>query len=159
MIYLSSRSPNYNEIDKIVSWLNDKDLMKYSEQRYKNHTRETQDSYLMSPDRYRLIYDTPFTLVGTITAILDNQNMVADIGILIGSEHKGCGYGAEAWRKFSQELATDGIRKIEAGCMAKNKAMIRVFEKNGMILEGTRRYHFQTGKDQYDDMVLYGMLT
>ena len=98
-------------------------------------------------------------LIGTVSAVIDDYNLVADVGILVSPWHIGKGYGYIIWRAYCSQLAEDGIRKIEGGCMAQNKAMIRIFEKNNMRLEGTRKYHFQTGKDQYDDMVLYGMLT
>lgn len=156
--------PTGAEIGKIVGWLNDPVLMKYSEQRLKKHSEHTQRDYLYDiswlglASQYRLVYYNDI-LIGTVTANIDQPNNVADVGILIGSEYIGQGHGYATWNLYSELLAKDGIRKIEGGCMSMNKAMIRVFEKNSMRLEGTRRYHFLTGKDQYDDMVLYGKLT
>ncbi len=163
MIELMDRPPDVWETNKIIGWLNDPVLMKYSEQRRQVHTPKTQHDYVAIarrlPSQYRLAYHDK-ELIGTATANLDDHNSIADVGILIGSEHGEKGYGREVWRIFCGILAKEySVRKIEGGCMAQNKAMIRVFEKNQMRLEGTRRYHFWTGKNEYDDMVLYGRLT
>ncbi len=158
MIQISDDPFTQREIDLVVSWLNNKELMKYSEQRYLTHTQASQLRYIhgfKEPDQYKKI-TVEGKCIGSVNAYIDQINSVANVGILIGAPHVGKGYGPIAWGTFCGSLRA---RKIEAGCMAKNKAMIRIFEKNAMRLEGTRNYHFQTGKDQYDDMVLYGMLT
>lgn len=148
------------DVNDTVAWLNDPVLMKYSEQRHNNHTVKSQLEYIHSfsePNQYRKItYNGIF--IGTISAIIDERNSVADVGILIGEPFVKKGHGCDAWRLFCLELAKQGVRKIEGGCMAKNGAMIRIFEKNHMRLEGTRRYHFKT-PEGYDHMLLYGMLT
>lgn len=162
MLELRSGKPTTSEVEKIVSWLNDPVLMQYSEQRHKKHTVDTQFGYiydlLQRPAVYKMAYGHN-RLIGTVSAYIDSENNVADAGIMIGPDFIGQGYGPEVWRIFCKELTKLGIRKIEGGCMARNKPMIRVFEKNDMRLEGTRRYHFHIGKDEYDDMVLYGKLT
>ncbi len=158
MIQISNEPFTQDEIDLIVSWLNNQDLMKYSEQRFLKHTQASQLRYINSikePDQYKKIL-VEGHCVGSVSAYIDQINSIANVGILIGAPYIGKGYGALAWGSFCGNLNT---RKIEAGCMAKNVAMIRIFEKNSMRLEGTRRYHFRIGKEQYDHMVLYGMLT
>lgn len=161
MIEFRNSRPTPEEIKRLVGWLNDPALMKYSEQRHAEHTVDTQYNYLYdrgySPQIYERIY-LDNVMIGTITADLDGKNYVADVGILIGAQHIGKGHGYSAWRLFCDGLSKKGVRKIEGGCMAQNKAMIRLFEKSGMRLEGTRRYHFQIGKNKFDDMVLYGRL-
>lgn len=160
MLKLEPPEFSVEELEQTVTWLNDPVLMKYSEQRLKEHTVKTQLDYIHSmaePHQYRKITCNA-AYIGTISALVDTHNRVADVGILIGSTFIGKGHGCEAWRQFCQELFKLGIRKIEGGCMAKNTAMIRVFEKNHMRLEGTRRYHFMT-KQGADHMLLYGLLT
>lgn len=162
MIDLVLPAPKDEHLSNIVEWLNNSVLMSYSEQRHLKHSIDTQRYYVSNIlarfGFYYLVYCNN-TIVGSVSAHVDHKNGIADAGVLIGSEYTGKGHGCEAWRIFCEQLAKEGIRKIEGGCMAQNKAMLRIFEKNGMRLEGTRRYHFQTGKDQYDDMVLYGKLT
>lgn len=149
-----------NDMENTLSWLNDPVLMQYSEQKHKKHTVQSQVEYIDSlkhPHQYKKIICND-TYIGTISAIIDTINSIADVGILIGRPFVGMGHGCHAWRLFQLELEKLDIRKIEAGCRAKNTAMIRIFEKTGMRLEGTRKYHFVAGAG-YDDMVLYGMLT
>lgn len=160
MLKLEPAHFSSEELEITVDWLNDSLLMKYSEQRHKTHTIKSQIDYihsLVEPHQYRKIVCNGI-YIGTISAIIDVQNRVADVGILICRGLGGLGHGTKAWRLFCGELSDLKVRKIEAGCMAKNTAMIRIFEKNSMRLEGTRRYHFQTSEG-YDHMLLYGMLT
>jgi RimJ/RimL family protein N-acetyltransferase len=129
-----------------IEWLNNKELMKYSEQRHRRHTLESQRKYLASFDHAASflweIYITDHLVpIGTITAFCDWRNKVADLGILIG-EFRGKGYGSEAWTAICEWLFKKGYRKIEAGCMASNAAMIKIFGKTGMVIEGRRRSHF-----------------
>lgn len=131
------------DVKKQVSWLNDKDLMKYSEQRHRHHTVISQWEYIDSfipPSEFRII-SAGGEMVGTITAHVDKHNKVADMGILIGDK-QGQGYGTEAWTALMEHLFGAGIRKIEAGCVDQNQAMIRVFEHSGMYREGCRMNHF-----------------
>ena len=158
MIKISEEPFTQDEIDLMVSWLNNQGLMKYSEQRIYKHTQASQLKYINSfkePNRYHKL-TVEGNCVGSVSAYIDPLNRIADVGILIGAPYTGKGYGSLAWGIFCNSLHA---RKIEAGCRAQNKAMIRIFEKNGMRLEGTRRYHFWTESGGYDDMVLYGMLT
>ena len=160
MLKLDDGRVTQGELEETVKWLNDPVFMKYSEQRHKTHSVGSQLEYIhgfRSPHQYRKI-----TLdgkhIGSITAYIDIPNNVADVGIMIGPPYGHYGHGREAWRMFCQELAKQGVRKIEGGCMAKNTAMLRIFEKNHMRLEGTRRNHFWTA-DGFDHLVMYGTLT
>lgn len=156
MLKLKYASVNPEIIRRIVKWLNDKELMKYSEQRHRTHSYNTQMLYTLSMNGsekvYMYIYNGD-TVIGTISAYIDQINDVADVGILIGEGGRK-GYGTRAWGLFEKELEKQGVRKIEGGCMASNKPMLRIFEKNGMRLEGTRKYHFKNN----DDLVMYGKL-
>lgn len=134
---------HFADVRTMVSWLNDKELMKFSEQRHRKHDYHTQIRYIDSfiePSLFRVI-TTGGKMIGTITAHVDKHNRVADIGVLIG-EKQGQGYGAEAWIAFMAHLLGAGILKIEAGCMARNFAMLGIFQKSGMHREGRRSHHF-----------------
>lgn len=137
--------PRCPSIPKMVGWLNDKDVVRYSEQRHKIHTIKSQMDYLNSflfPSQLRLIL-TNDEIIGTISARVDNHNSVANLGILIGErQHWGKGVGSEAWKAMMDHLFELGIRKIEAGCMSNNEAMKNIFRKCHMNLEGWRDYHF-----------------
>lgn len=152
------------DVDSHVSWLNDKDVVKYSEQRHSTHTMETQWNYIKTFDNVNS-YFWEISLrsndyshqIGTITAAIDLCNGVADVGILIGAkEYWGCGHGTDAWKTVCDWLLHDRmLRKVEAGAMQRNKGMLSVFFKTGMKLEGIRVDHFMIhGKTT--DMVLAG---
>ena len=151
---LTLKPPSDESIPKVVGWLNDKDIMRYSEQRHKLHTADLQRVYLWvmaaPPHKYMEIHYGN-ALIGTISAIVDECNSVADVGILIGEKKVwGKGFGTEAWKAFCDHLLESGIRKIEAGCMGINFGMIRVFRKTEMHLEGKRSGHFLIGNELVD---------
>jgi RimJ/RimL family protein N-acetyltransferase len=147
----------------MVNWLNDPDVVRYSEQRHEKHDAESQQFYITETDIFREIHvrdypdgDGNRKFIGTITASIDKNNSVADVGILIGAKEEwGKGYGTEAWTAFCEHLLTHGIRKIEAGCMSANFGMLRIFRKYGMFHEGHRTHHFLHG-DQLYDMEYWG---
>jgi len=82
--------------------------------------------------------------IGTLTAYVDVHNRVADVGILIGDKTRwGKGYGAEAFRAVIDFLFREaGVRKVTAGTMAANKAMIALMGQAGMKEECRRERQF-----------------
>lgn len=143
-------------LEKMAAWLNDKELMKYSEQRHVFHSFSSQQGYIKSfryPSEFFEIHDD-VGLIGTITSDVDMHNGIANVGILIG-EHRNSGLGQRAWSNFCSYLFGSGIRKIEAGCMAKNIAMSLICTNTGMSLEGRRNRHFKVN-GEYSDLLQYG---
>ena len=74
-----------------VSWLNDPEVVKYSNQRFFNHTIESSNNYLKSfkgiNNFYMAIEDrVSKELYGSITAYKQTNHNVADIGMLIGNK-------------------------------------------------------------------------
>ena len=146
-------------IETQVRWLNDPEIVRYSEQRHKKHNLETQKSYLghfvSSGNKFGEVY-LDVKLIGTVTAYIDKPNSVANVGILIGEKSIwGQGYGHEAWRGFCNYLLDNGARKIEAGMMGINFGMIHICRKYGMQQEGRLTDHFWI-KDQLVDLVMFG---
>lgn len=133
------------DANKHVEWLNDIEIVRYSEQRHKIHNLRMQLDYLESiqpPNLYRQIIHEG-KLIGSITAYVDIYNKIADMGILIGDKTKwGQGFGTEAWIALMQHLLNTGVRKVEAGCMELNQPMIHIFQNSGMRFEGCREHHF-----------------
>jgi RimJ/RimL family protein N-acetyltransferase len=150
-------------IEQQVEWLNDKQVVKYSEQRHREHTLESQHNFLRIFDHTNNhvweishrhhCYDYP---IGTATAMRDMMNKVATIGLLIGNrEIWGKGYGSEAWQGIMDAMFADGIEKIEAGTLDVNYGMLRIMEKCGMKLEGRRPSHIIIDSEPHD-IVLMG---
>lgn len=133
--------------EKYVGWLNDAQLMRYSEQRHKRHSLETCRAYLQSftgtPHYFWAIEDTATGLehIGNINSYVDLRNQVADVGILVGDTRaSGQGLALEAWTAVCTFLLEKcGMRKVTAGTMASNVAMIRLAQKAGMTDDGVRR--------------------
>ena len=147
--HLVMRLPMPQAAPLVVGWLNDPEVVKYSEQRHKKHTVESQLDYWKSPatvepNLVRIISLQENYAIGSISATIDQHNNIANVGILIGDKSKwGKGFGYEAWECFCNYLFFEKqIRKIEAGCMSINGAMNRICQKFGMWPEGVRKGHF-----------------
>jgi [ribosomal protein S5]-alanine N-acetyltransferase len=131
-------NPGYSR--RMAGWLNDVDLMRYSEQRHRHHTAATVMDYARRAGWYRYVLDGEL-LVGSVSASIDRFNGVADLGILIGVP----GYGGRVWRMALAELG-DGYRMLTAGAMAVNKPMVA-------IMEQTMRFsHVRKGYFLYEGM-------
>lgn len=133
-----------------VGWLNDRDLMRFSEQRHKVHTPATCRAYWQSftdtPHFFWAIEEQQQGLghIGNINAYVDEKNQLADIGIVVGEgKARGQGYAFEAWRAVCEYLFTTvRVRKISAGAMANNTAMLKLMQRAGMVEDGVRRRHY-----------------
>jgi RimJ/RimL family protein N-acetyltransferase len=129
-----------------VGWLNDPLVTRFSNQRFHTHSRESCRIYLRSFSGTDNLFLNVRKLddgkpIGTMTAYVSPQHGTADLGILIGDRSVwGQGYGQDAWDTLAKYLATlPGMRKITAGTLARNEAMIRIVERSGMELEGRRK--------------------
>jgi RimJ/RimL family protein N-acetyltransferase len=128
-----------------LGWLNDPDVTRFSNQRFRQHTAESCAAYLASfkagASSFLLIElrvdDWP---IGTATVYRDTQHGTADIGLMLGERgHWGQGYGREAWQALLEAvLAEPGIRKVTGGTARPNRAMARIMEQSGMVLEAVR---------------------
>ena len=124
--------------------------MKFSEQRHHTHTLQSCAAYANSfestPNYYWAIEkkDKKLGHIGTINAYINVANKTADIGLLIGdADAHGQGYGLEAWLAVIDFLFnTCSIRKVTAGTMATNAAMLHIMERSGMLADGVRKRHF-----------------
>jgi len=131
-----------------ISWLNDKAVVKYSNQRFLNHTCETCHNYLESFSGTKNIYwavedKQTKELLGSITAYIQDNHGTADIGLMIGNKkYWGKGVGFEAWTLMMDFLFKQrNIRKVTGGALRSNFGMIRIMEKAEMIHEATREKH------------------
>lgn len=135
-------SPRY------VSWLNDQEVVRHSEQRHRAHSLETcrayAESFAGSPNGLWAMLTRKGEHVGNVTATVDAPNAVAELGILIGERgHWGRGLATQAWTALADHLfRARGLRKIEAGAMEENAALLRVAHKLGMAPDGRRARRF-----------------
>jgi RimJ/RimL family protein N-acetyltransferase len=102
-----------------------------------------------SRDLFMALHDlSDGAFIGTLkAAAIDRYAGVADIGIMLGvRERWGRGLATDAVATFARHLFEElGLRRLTAGAMAINAAMIAVFEKLGFRREGSLRE-----QDRYD---------
>ena len=144
--------------ERYVTWLNDPEVVRFSEQRHTRHTvescREFLDDFTTSNGFFSAIVvkETPPTHIGNIVVYIDAPNRVADVSILIGEKDAwGKGYGCEAWSAVVRELLENlEIRKVAAGAMAANAAILSVMRRSGMKEESRWRRHFLVDGQEID---------
>lgn len=129
-----------------IDWLNDPEIVRYSEQRHCVHTINTQKKYIEHFPGFLWAIEHVATdqHIGNLSATVDKHNGVADVGMLLGSEFWKHGFGTEAWQAATNWLLeVDGgkFRKLEAGCAAVNLGMKRILTKTGFTFEGERKNH------------------
>lgn len=134
--------------DQYIAWLNDPDVVRFSENRHRTHSLEACTAYVLGfssgPSLLWAIETTDLGHVGNVTASVDPKNRNADIGILIGDARaKGRGLGKAVWSAVLDFLCgEDGLDKVTGGCLATNIAMVRIMQQSGMIPDGKRSGHY-----------------
>ncbi|MDA8162356.1 MAG: GNAT family protein [Desulfobacteraceae bacterium] len=149
---------------RYLGWLNDPDVVRYSEQRHRTHTMESCRAYFESfrgtSNYFWAIEETAqgHGHIGNLNAYVDIKNLVADMGIIIGEKRlHGHGYGREALDGICCFLLKDaGLRKVTVGMMAANRPMINLARGLGMVEDGVRRRHFLF-ENHEEDMVHFAM--
>lgn len=146
--------------DVYIGWLNDPEVVRFSNQRFRTHSIESCRAYLASFEGTANLFlairrREDGVHIGTMTVYRSIPHGTADVGIMVG-ERGGGGYGQDAWDTLLRWLLDRGdIRKVTAGTLACNTGMVRLMERSGMTLEGTRRaQELVEGVPQ--DIVLYG---
>jgi len=142
--------------NRYISWLNDSDVVRYSEQRHLVHTRETCQHYV---DSIRCQASQLFAIevaavghIGNISVYYDLANAQAELSILVGEKSVwGLGYGSQAWSMMLDAvLSLMSIRKVKAGTMALNRPMLKIFEKSDMRVEAIVPKNFLLDGDEVD---------
>jgi RimJ/RimL family protein N-acetyltransferase len=159
-IYLGPVSKE--EIPILVKWMNDLEVVKYTDQISKNHTEETTNKFLenMLLDRkaaYFGIHTNKGELIGgTDLRDIESTNRSAVLGIVIGEkEHWGKGYGTEAI-----ELLLDyafnilNLKSVMLTVFEFNKRAIACYEKVGFKMIGKRRKARYLGGKYFDEIYM-----
>lgn len=135
--------------ERYVGWLNDPEVVRYSDQRFRSHTldscREYWQSFQGTPNYFWAVVakDVKLGHIGTMTGFVDPPHRVVDVGILIGERAVwGRGYGSEAWTAVCHFLLYGvGMRKVSAGTLSVNDRMISIMRRAGMVEDGRRVRH------------------
>jgi len=129
--------------DRYVEWLNDPDIVRFSEQRHRRHTKDSCNAFAQefvgSSNHFWAIVakECGPIHIGNLVAYIDKHNRVAELSILIGEAvGQGQGFGTEAWgAAIRHVIQVERMRKVFAGTMAENIAMLKVFSRSGMAIE------------------------
>ena len=128
-----------------IRWLNDPEIVRFSNQRIRHHDEESCRAYLRTfEDSDNLFLAICLAndgrLIGTMTAYVSPHHGTADMGLLIGDRSLwGQGLGLEAWCLLMHYLLqTRKLRKITGGTLRCNVGMVRIMERSGMRLEAAR---------------------
>ena len=134
-----------------VRWMNDPQITRYLESRFKAYTLEEIQGYVRD-----LSQDTDNILAGIFLNAteqhigniklgpLNRHHGFAEMGLIIGAkEHWGRGYAAQAIRLFS-DFGFDqvGLNRIVAGAYESNQGSVKAFLKSGFQKEGVLRGHW-----------------
>lgn len=128
-----------------VAWLNDPEVVRFSNQRFQRHDAASCTAYLATFARTENLFlaivdrDDGRT-IGTMTAYRNGHHGTVDVGIMVGDRRVwGHGYGLDAWMTLAGWLlGPGGLRKLTCGTLACNSAMRSIAERSGMRLEATR---------------------
>jgi ribosomal-protein-alanine N-acetyltransferase len=147
--------------DAYIGWLNDPEVVRFSNQRFIVHGRESSQRYLRSFEGTDNLFMSARRLaddraIGTLTAYLSRYHNTADVGIMIGDKAVwGQGYGQDAWSTFTEWLLAERrIRKLTAGALACNHAMVKLMEYSGMAREAVRTRQ-EVVEGRAEDIVYY----
>ena len=129
--------------ERYVSWLNDPEVVRYSEQRHHQHTLTTCLNYFNSqrnsPNFFLAIElkDDDNLHIGNMGVEIDNYNNKADVSILIGEKNIwGTGVATRAWGLALNALTLElGYRLVTAGTMETNIPMINLMIRCGMTID------------------------
>lgn len=132
--------------EQYVSWLNDPEVVRYSDQRFRQHTLESCKEYYLSHQNspnwfWAIVTNQDQVHIGNINAVVEEHHSVADIGILIGEKtFWGKGIATEAYQVAIRFLFDEQvIRKITVGTLSVNTGMLNVMKKLGMKPDGIRQ--------------------
>lgn len=145
-----------------VGWLNDPQVVRFSNQRFRQHSlqscRDYVASFAASPNRFlKIIRQEDGRMVGTMTAYAAVPHGTVDMGIMVGSRSIwGRGVGQDAWNTLLNWLLGEAaVRKVTGGAMRCNLAMMRIMERSEMALEAVRpRQEMFDGEPH--DLVYFG---
>ena len=151
--------------DEYVSWMNDYDVTKYMEARFRKHTKDSVTDYVGSIVKKEnsvllaIIAKDCNKHIGNIKlGPINEEHGFAILGVMIGDKNYwGKGYGPEAIR-LAVEYAFNnlGLRKINADVYENNTGSIRAFQKSGFQEEGRKKKQYLSD-GQWVDAVCFSI--
>jgi len=149
--------------DTYAGWMNDPDVVRYTESRYVSHTPESLRAFIETVIKSQSDLFLAITLkqdarhIGNIK--LGNMNIrhgSADTGIIIGEKDCwGKGYASEAIGLLADHaFEALGLHKLTAGCYAVNGGSAQAFEYAGFEIEGMLKSQCISDGERVDVVLL-----
>ena len=143
---------------RYAGWLNDRQVVRYSEQRHRSHDLASCEAYFRSAAASGNLFlaieasDPALGHVGNMTASFDPPNRTCDLSIMVGeAAARGTGIGSLAWcAMVDWLLGPGGQRRVTAGTMAENRAMLALMAKSGMTVDAVRARAFLLDSREFD---------
>jgi RimJ/RimL family protein N-acetyltransferase len=127
--------------DNYLAWLNDPVVVRFSSQRFIQHTFDTSAKYLASfvgTENLLLAVYIKETgrYVGTMSVYFSKAQQRADIGLMIGDpSYWGQGVGGDAWRTVLCWLSDVAlVSAVTGGTLRCNTGMVNIMVNSGMQL-------------------------
>ena len=146
-----------------VNWMNDSEVVQYTESRFSKHTMESIKSFVLSCCKnpavvlFGMFSKESGTHIGNIKlGPINWYHGLADLALIIGSrEFWGRGIASEAITLVSRYAFLEfHLNKITAGCYSTNKASGKAFLKSGFTIEAVRPRHYRCGNQLVDGVEL-----
>ena len=143
--------------DQYINTLNDKKLTKYSLLSLKKHDKNSCINYINETKRGEslllgiFLKNSNQNHLGNITITFYKFNNSADLAIILLKNYHGKGYAFESFEiVFNYLFNTSKIRKVTIGTCVRNKKMINLALKVGMVKDGIRKKHYVLGNIEHD---------
>ena len=137
-------TPNY------LAWLQDKEVMQFTEARFAAHTEESLREYVRQSNAkstsclWRIMVEGCGHVGNVALTGIDFHHKRSSLGLIIGDKRVwGLGVGTRAVMlatRYAFDVA--GLEKITAGIYTPNQSSIRIFEKAGYRKEATLKRQF-----------------
>jgi len=149
--------------EQYLAWNKDEDIVRYSDNQYRNFTLDGQKDYVKAClynrdiDLYGIFSGN--THIGNITISgIESIHKRGEITYVIGDKNYwNKGIASFAVSNMIMKAKSYRLHKLFAGLAHQNIGSKVVLEKNGFILEGVRRSHLYYNNTFYDQLD-YGLL-
>ncbi len=141
--------------DNYLSWMNDKDVVKYSENRFKSFSKKGQINYINSfiDNKKNFLYGIFFKKKHIGNIVLGPiKNKTSEITYMIGDKNYwGMGIGSFVIHLIINKAKHEHkLSKLSAGCASKNFASARILLKNNFKLDKIVKNHFSFDSEKMD---------
>ena len=150
-------SADAGELFRLLSGSNVVDTLVYDEPESEEELHGALETRLEMADEgllrsFTILEKSTGAVIGSIRLKYDLRLERGEIGLWLGEEFQGRGYGSEAIGQVTEQGFEElGLKRIEAQIFAGNAASRKAFENNGFTLERTEQ-HSILKQGRYQDV-------